>query len=70
MKRSEALTFIEGLFKVGIDFDDKTKADNLLCHLEQAGVIWENEWEQEELECPKCGCPTNPCINCAFKEKV
>ena len=39
MKRSEVLKLIAGLYTVGIDFDPYTRADNLLCQLEEIGML-------------------------------
>lgn len=39
MKRSEILKLIEGLFDIAHNHDNKTNADNLLCHLEAAGML-------------------------------
>lgn len=60
MKRSEVLKLIRKLRKVGEDWvDDETWAENLLCHLEEAGMLpqginengdgesFDYEWEKE-----------------------
>jgi len=46
MKRSEVVEFISGQFEVGLDFDSVTRAENLLCHLEQMGLT--HPWSEEE----------------------
>jgi hypothetical protein len=38
MKRSKMLKLISTLLDSGFDCDIETRADNLLCHLEQAGM--------------------------------
>lgn len=38
MKLSEMLKLIAGLYEVGTDFDPYTRADNLLCQLEELGM--------------------------------
>lgn len=40
MKRSEMLKLIESVIDAGShEYDKATRADNLLCHLEQAGML-------------------------------
>ncbi len=38
MKRSEVIKLIAGLYIVGSDLDPETRAENLLCQLEQLGM--------------------------------
>ncbi len=39
MKRSEMLKLIENLLQAGLDLDYETRAENLLCHLEEVGML-------------------------------
>lgn len=38
MKRSDMISFIEGLFSLASGHDNNTNAENLLCHLEELGM--------------------------------
>jgi len=39
MKRSEMLKFIKGLLEIGREYPLDTQAENLLCHLEEKGML-------------------------------
>lgn len=39
MKRSELIDLISGLYEVGWDLPPSSRAENLLCQLEELGVI-------------------------------
>lgn len=52
MRRSEMLKLIESLIDCGREWADKaTRAENLLCHLEQAGMLPPDQNANEEPPC-------------------
>jgi hypothetical protein len=47
MKRSEMIKFISNLFTIGNDLDPDTRAENLLCQLEEKGMYPPDRYSNE-----------------------